>query len=929
MGTGIIPTAGAQTMNLLGRRAERGAVENLLVAAKAGRSGVIVVRGEAGIGKTALLAHTRDRATAEGFRVEECVGVEAETPFAFAGLHQLCAAQLDRIDALPAPQQSALGVALGLRDGPPPDRFLVALAMLSLLTEAAEEQPLLVLVDDAQWLDQASVQVLAFVARRLTAERVAVVFAARDVEGVHVDMLAGLDPVLHLTGLDDADSRTLLADGVHTTLDDSVRTRILAEARGNPLALLELPRSALATGWAGGFELPDALSVPRRVEETFRRRSAGLSDGAQMILLLAAADPTGDALLLWRAVEHLGMDRADAVPAEASGLLEIRGRVQFRHSLVRSAVYRAAASDDRRRAHAALAAATDPHLDPDRRAWHRAQSVLGTDEDAAQDLERSAARTLARGGAAAAAAFLQHAAELTPSPLRRATRALEAAHAKHDAGEFAAALDLATIAASGPLDDLQRARVQLLRARLAFHRTEGVDAPGLLLAAAATLAPLDPSLSRETYLHALDAAMIIGASGETRGVAEVARAALAAPPTPTSPLPADQLLDALVVTFTQGYAAGAPLMLGALEAFRDHGFDGEAVGEMGSRRWMWLATRSAAGFYDAERGRELALRNVRLARELGALTTLPGALAALAGTFVLTGELALASEAAEEGAAITEATGALPQPFGELMVAAWCGREAETLRLFTTRTQTARAESAAVATAHYALAVLHNGRGDYEAAAAAAERACRTDETSNSSISLPELVEAAARAGDRELAESALAELCLRAEASGTDWALGLAARSRALVHADDTAEAHYRDALEHLRASGITGHLARTHLVFGEWLRREGRRQEAREQLRIAHDALAAMGAEAFADRAARELRATGETPRKRATQPATSLTAHELQIARLVATGATSREVGAQLFLSPRTIEAHLRSIFRKLGISSRRQLRDLPLP
>lgn len=885
-----------------------------------------MVHGEAGIGKTALLDHAREHALAAGFRVEGCTGVEAETPFAFAGLQQLCTSLLDGVGTLPQPQEAALAVALGLREGAVPDRFLVGLATLNLLTEAAEERPVLWLIDDVQWLDQATAQVLAFVARRISAERVALVFGRREDTEVHVDVFADLEPALRLTGLDETDALLLLAEEFRTPFDEGIRGRILAEARGNPLALLELPRSL--KGWAGGFEPPDALSVPRRIEETFRQRSTGLSEGAQMLLLLAAADPTGDAPLLWRAVENVGMDREDAAPAEASGLIEIRARVQFRHPLVRSAVYRAATPAERRRAHAALAAATDRQGDPDRRAWHRSQSVLGTDEDAAQELEHSAARTLARGGAAAAAVFLQRAAELTPAPVDRARRALEAAHARHDAGEFTAALELATMASAGPLDALQRARLQLLRARLAFHRAEGSDAPGMLLDAAETLAPLDASLSRETYLHALDAAMIIGGTGEKRGAKEVARAALAAPAPPGPPLPADELLDGLVATFTEGYAAGAPAMHRALEAFRARGFDGQAVGQMGSRRWMWLATRSAAGLYDAHVGRELAIRNVRLARELGALTTLPGALAALAGVLVLSGDLARAGEVAAEGAAITTATGAIPQPFGQLVLAAWCGREDETLRLHALGAggSAVRTEGAAIATAHYALAVLHNGLGNYSAAVAAAVRARQTDEISNSSITLPELVEAAVRADERAIAETALAEFCMRADASGTDWALGLAARSRALVSADETAEGQYREALERLRASGMNGHLARTHLVFGEWLRRDGRRQDAREQLRIAHDSLSSMGAGAFAARAARELRATGENPRKRSVQPASSLTAHELQIARLVATGATSKEVGAQLFLSPRTIEAHLRNIFRKLDITSRRQLKDL---
>lgn len=920
--------AEAELRELLGRRAEREAIEHLLESARGGRSRSLVLRGEAGIGKSALLAHARESARSSGFRVESCVGVESETPFAFAGLHQLCSPMLDHIGTLPTPQQEALGVALGLREGAAPDHFHVGLATLNLLTEVAEDDPLLCLIDDAQWLDQASALVLGFVARRLAEERVGAIFALRDVGHAQIDVFTDLEPELRLDSLGERDARMLLAEGVHAPLDDAVRDRILAEARGNPLALLELPRSTKAEEWAGGFESPGVASVPRRVEETFRERSAGLTADAQTLLLTAAADPTGDARLLWRALDVIGADHAASEAAEASGLLEIDTQVRFRHPLVRSAVYRAASPAERRRAHAALAVATDAQVDPDRHAWHRAQAVADVDEDAASELERSAARTLARGGAAAAAAFLQRSAEISPDAGSRAGRALDAAHAKHDAGAFDAALDLAAIAAVGPLDALQRARLELLQARLAFHRREGSDAPGMLLDAALTLAPLNGSLARETYLHALDAAMIIGGSGEKRGVKEVASAALAAPPPPRAPSPADELLDGLVVAFTEGYAVGVPVVRRALEAFREHGFDGEAIGQMGSRRWMWSAARAAAGLFDDETVRVLVERNVRLAREAGDLATLPGALAALSATLALCGDLRQAAELAEEGAEISHATGAVAQPYARLIVAAWRGEEQETTRLFAATGRRARMRKGGTltATANYALAVLHNGRGNYPAAVAAAVRATRPHEFSNSGIALPELVEAAVRADERELADSALAEFCRRAEASRTPWALGLAARSRALVARDDSADELYRESIDLLSACSVKGDLFRTHLLYGEWLRRRGRRQEAREQLRIAHDSLAGMGAEAFAARAARELVATGESPRRGSGEPTDTLTAHELQIARMVATGATSREVGTSLFLSTRTIEAHLRSIFRKLGITSRRQLKEL---
>jgi DNA-binding CsgD family transcriptional regulator len=912
---------------LVGRRAEHEAVERLLVRAPEGRSGVLLLHGEAGIGKTALLQHVRAAAASSGFRVADAVGVESETEFAFAGLHQLCSPLLERAGALPEPQQAALGVALGLRGGPPPGRFLMGLAVLSLLAEVAEDGPLLCVVDDAQWLDQASAQVLGFVARRVSAERVVLVFAQRD----PVDpTLAGL-PALRMGGLSDAEARTVLAAAVRAPLDDVVRDRIVAEARGNPLALLELPGSASAARLAGGFELPDAVNVPRRVEDGFRRRAGSLPPDTQLLLVVAAAESTGDAALLWRAAAHLGIARETAAPAEAAGLLEFDSRVRFRHPLVRSAVYQAAAPSDRRRAHGALAAVTDPQADPDRRAWHRARAVLGPDEEVAAELERSAGRARARGGSAAAAAFLQRAAESTPDPAHRAGRALEAAHAQHEAGASGTASELLAVAAAGPLDALQGARLELLRARIAFDRTRGSEVPGMLLEAARRLAPLDAALSRETYLHALDAAIITGGPGEGRGLSEVAEAARAAPAPPGPPEPADVLLDGLVTTFTRGFAAGAPELRLALEAFRADVSSTGPPCEGDIPRWLWLASRTALRLFDDELLHVLAHRHVRLARDAGALAALVPALPFLSSVSVLAGELALATELIAEEAAIRQITGGVPLRFGRLALAAWQGREAETVVLHTAavREATARGNRAEIALAEYGSAVLRNGLGDHAAALDAAERACAHPDATHTSTALPELVEAASRAGQPGRATAALEQLEMRARASGSRWALGLAARSRALVSTGPAAEEQYREAVDQLRGSRMMTDLARAHLVYGEWLRRGGRRRDAREHLRTAHEMLSGTGVGAFAARAARELRATGEHPRERSARATDVLTAQELHIARLVATGSTSREVGAQLFLSPRTIEAHLRSIFRKLHITSRRQLRDLPLP
>ncbi|HEX5917166.1 MAG TPA: AAA family ATPase [Nocardioides sp.] len=912
-------------VDLMGRRAEREAVERLLAEARDGRSGSLVVRGEAGVGKTALLEHAGTVAALSGFRVETSIGLQSESQFAFGALHQLCTPLLGRLDALPEPQQIALRVAFGQQAGAAPDRFLIGLAVLNLLSEVAEEGPLLCIVDDAHWLDEASAQVLTFVARRLAAEQLAMLLCVRDpTDDGDLRSVVGL-PDLRLTGLGESDARALLAAAVRTPLDDEVRDRIVAEARGNPLALLELPRSAPPARLAGGFELPHALSVPRRIEEMFRQRSRDLPSETQLLLLLAAAEPTGDAAVLWRAAEKLGIEPETAAPAEAAGLLEIDSRVRFRHPLVRSAVYRACSEPDRRRVHGALAAATDPQSDPDRRAWHRARAVLGADEEAAADLERSAGRARARGGLAAAAAFLQQATDLTPDPADRARRALEAALAKHDAGASESARELLAIAAAGPLDALQSARVDLLTAQVSFHLTRDRDAPRMLLDAARALAPLDALLARETYLHALDAALVHGGGAAVN----IAEAATDAPAPGPAERPVDQLLDAVTTTLTGGFVQGAPELRRALESFRDVPREGPRQ-HHDSDRWLWLAARNAVGILDDELVHVFANRNVDLARAAGALASLPAALGFLCITSVLEGRLGRAAELAAEATALTADIGGVPLHHYHVILHGWRGDEEETTALHdrVAKDHTYSTDGGEALLSQYAMAVLHNGRGNYAAAQAAAARACDSLEPSLSSASLPELVEAGVRTGDRAGAAAAADELSLRADAIRTPWALGLAARSRAMVSPAAEAEEHYRRALDQLDECRMTVYLARTHLVYGEWLRRENRRQDARDRLRTAHEMLSDMGTLAFAARAARELRATGEHPRKRVADPTDALTAQEKQIARLVATGATSREVAAQLFLSPRTIEAHLRNIFRKLGITSRRQLKGLQL-
>jgi DNA-binding CsgD family transcriptional regulator len=901
----------------IGRTSERQVLDRLLENVRGGQSAVLIIRGEAGVGKTALLRYCARQAS--GFRVAQIAGVEAEMELPFAGLHQLCAPMRARVDALPEPQRDALSVGLGLSSGNAPDRFLVGLAVLSLLSAVADERPLVCFVDDAHWLDGASSRVLGFVARRLLAESVAIVFAAR--EPGSKPELEGL-PELPLGGLDDEGARALLARAIPGRLDDRVRDRIVAETGGNPLALLELPRGMSAAELAGGFELPAAADLPGHIEDHYLRRVGALPEATQRLMLLAAADPVGDATVVWRAAQTLGIGTSALAPAKGGELLEIGARVRFRHPLVRSAAYRAASPDDRQRVHEALAEASDPEADADRRAWHRALAAAGLDESVADELEHSAGRAQRRGGLAAGAAFLERAAGLTVDPAGRARRALAAAQAKHQAGAPEAALALLASAQVGPLDNLQRAQAEVLRAEMAFTSNRGSDAPPLLLNAAKQLEPLDVTLARETYLEALMAAQFAGrfAGGAALEAAEAARAA---PPSP-SPRAPDLLLDGLAMMLTDGHTAAAPLLKDALRAFRD----GDIVAN-GGFRWLWLAEEAAIELWDHDTWCQLAVREIQLVREAGALTVLPLALSANIVARIFAGELAAAASLIDEVKTSAEATGSRLAPYGSLILAAWRGREADLSRLVeaTLEEVVPRGEGIGVTTTQWVSALLHNGLGRYESALASAlqvlEPPGRLDATVN--WVLPELVEAAARSGHAELAHDALHQLSEMTRASGSDWALGLEARSRALLSEAAAAEHLHREAIERLGRTRVRGEQGRAHLLYGEWLRREGRRTDAREHLRTAHRMFTGMGMEAFAERTRRELLATGETVRRRRAETRDELTPQEEQIARLAREGLTNSEISGQLFLSPRTVEWHLRKVFTKLGLSSRMSLHD----
>src|SRR6516164_4004634 len=662
-------TRSGPTPALVDRQREREALDSLVQDLRSGRGRALVVRGEAGVGKSALLEYAAGAAA--DMRVARAAGVESEMELAFAGVHQLCAPLLDHLERLPAPQRDALGIAFGLRGGGAPDRFLVGLAVLTLLSEAGD-RPLLCLVDDAQWLDRASAQVLAFVARRLLADPVGLLFAARDPG----EQLGGL-PDLQVRGLREEDARGLLGSVVPFRLDERVRDRIVAETRGNPLALLELPRGLSAAELAGGFEVPGTPTLASRIERSFLRQLQSLPVKTQRLLLAAAAEPIGDVTLLWRAAQWLGVESDAAVPAEAAGLIELGARVRFRHPLLRAAVYRAAPLPDRREVHRALAEATDPHADPDRRAWHRALATTWPNETVARELEGSAARAQGRGGVGAAAGFLQRSAELTPDPARRGARALAAARAKFAAGAPDAAYELLAVAELGRLDELQRAELARLRAQMAFAERCGSDAPQLLLDAAKKLGPLDSGLARETYLEALGAAISAGRLGRGLTVlqaAEVARAA--APSAPQPPRPLDLLLDGAATRLTEGYVAGVPPLRRALDALGRYGGRTEA-GIMG---WLPLAA-IAPELWDDATWHELTARAVGLAREAGALAVLPVALTYRAAVDVHAGEFGAAAGLIEEANAIVAATGGAPLGYISMILAAWRGGETRALEL--------------------------------------------------------------------------------------------------------------------------------------------------------------------------------------------------------------------------------------------------------
>jgi DNA-binding CsgD family transcriptional regulator len=918
---------------LRGRDGECETLRGLISTVRSGSSQVLVLRGEAGVGKTALLQYVIEQAS--GFRCVQVAGVESDMELAFAGLQQLCAPLLKHLDALPEPQREALNVAFGRGVGATPDRFLVGLAVLSLMAAAADDEPLLCVIDDAQWLDEVSVQTLAFVSRRLLADPVALVFAARD---TGAEALGGL-PELAIHGLSDGDARELLDSVMLGGIDPRVRDRIVAETRGIPLAILEVPRSVSASELSGGFWIAGKRSSAAAIEEGFVDRIRSLPDPTQRLLLLAAAEPVGDAALFLRAAAQLGIPVDALGPAEAAGLIEFGPRMRFHHPLMRSAAYRAADLPDRRAIHRALADATDLRSDPDRQAWHAANAAAGPDDAVAAELEASAERAQGRGGIAAAATFLERATALTSDPALRGARALAAAQAKRDAAAPQAAYELLAIAELGELSDLQKAQVARLRAQMEFARSRGGDSGASpisatarqLLDAANKLEKLDSYAASETYAESIAAMLYAGRLGEPGVLADAADAARSTlRRATTAPRAIDLMLNGIAERITGGVnAAAAPLRV-ALEAMCELA----QSNDLQVRRWMVpafpiLQESAAHELWDDAIVDQLSAAVVRQARDAGALDVLPRALVYRAGFHLMAGEFAAATTLIEEANSISASTDHLaPVRYHSLLLTAWRGDPSEALKVIegAAADGSARGEGRLLGLTGYATAVLYNGLGRYDEALTAAREACRYEDLGFHGWCLFELIEAAARSGDDETAASAVQRFEEKDGASGTDWRLGALANARALVADDDHADPLYTEAIERLERTRVVVHLARARLHYGEWLRRVNRRVDARRALTEAHEMFTRMGAQGFAERARRELVATGQKVRKQPVGSGGQLTAQEAQIARLAGDGLTNQEIGAQLFISTHTVEWHLRKVFVKLGITSRRQLRTV---
>jgi DNA-binding CsgD family transcriptional regulator len=901
---------------LVGRDGERRLLDARVAEARSGLSAALVVRGDAGIGKTALVADAVTSAT--GVQVVQVAGVESEMELPYAALHRLLLPSLPDAPALPGPQHDALSAAFGLIPGPVPDRFLIGLGTLTLLAGSARATPLLCVIDDAQWLDQASLAVLIFVARRLFADGIAMFFCVRDAPE-YLEPFSGL-PELCLRGLAEAHCLDLLGR-LAGPVDRHVAQRIMTAAGGNPLALAEFARELTPAQLSGDELASGPLPLSDRLEARYLRQVRALTPAAQQMLLLAAADPSGDPVLLDRAAAQVGLSPAD-LGEEISPFLTLQPAVAFRHQLIRSAVYGGCAAAARRVAHRALAQVTDQAADPDRWSWHLAAATLDPDDDIAVQLERCAGRARGRGGFAAESAFLTRAAELTPDPERRGARLLAAAEAALAAADYQRCLAL--LAWAEPLLSGVPARAQAARIRGACLGPLGhtADAPAVLAAAARDLEPFDGRLARDTWLGALAAAWL--ALGYTRGttLTEIATRALVAPqPEPGRKAIDDLILDGLATRVAVGYTAAVPILR---RAFADVDTCDLPVTEVTLQ--PLLCHISALELWDLDSGRTLLLRLAERNRAQGALLGLWLCLLTLSHKEAWAGRFAAGDAYYSEALAIGDAIGLQPlTSFRNIEADALRGRDDEVRASAASLMGMAEGVGggSTLTTCRISLVLLDIGRGRYSDALAAGRLVFDEDAPGFGNQILPELVEAAVRAGDPGTARLALDRLATRALASGTSWARGVLARSRALLASADDAEAHHQDAIALLRQARMPLDQARAHLLYGEWLRREKRRSDAVSQLRTAHGMFASMSSAGFAERARIELRAAGARPGQHAAEQPRALTPQEEQVARLAARALTNREIATRLFISESTVAYHLRKVFRKLDVTSRREL------
>ncbi|MEI9514453.1 AAA family ATPase [Agromyces sp. CCNWLW213] len=901
---------------MLGRARERSLVEGLLERTRKGAGGALVITGDPGIGKTVLLDHGVGAAV--GFRVATATGVQAERELPFAGLQRVLSAVPDAADRLPESQGDAIRVALGGADQPAPRPFVLGMAVLGLLREAARDGPVLCAVDDVHWLDASSVQVLGFVARRVERLPVAMLFVKR--AGLDVAGVDGI-PTLALGGLDETDSRVLLRSIAGGPMDEEVMARILAESGGNPLMIQEGTRASLVHGLEREPG-PDARALPvvNRLEQAFGSRIAQLPEPAAVVLLLAAADPTGDPRLIARAANGIGRSIDDLEAAEAAGLVRIGRRLTFEHPLVRSAAYGRASPEELRRVHAALAEATDRQRDPDRRAWHQALGTFGLSETAAAALEQSAGRAGARGGFLAAAAFYERAVHLAESPATRLRCAVAGATALELAGAQPRALRMLTEARRDADDPADRARLDVVRGRLLFTLERSERPVELFLSAARTLAEFDRAASREAYLDALSAATLAASGEDGSGIRSIAEGTRAAPPpAPGERRTVDRLLDVMRDLVVAEPAASLPLLRRHLLEFSD------VSEEPGIRaRWLWIASRLAAIGWDDARWSAFIDEGAATARAAGALTAVAATITTGVSLELLRGRGARARELADEALEIWDSIAIPRAAYGVGAIAAWEGEpEGEDLLRAALDDGEQRGEGMVRPFVHWARALHAVGGMRYDEGLTHALAATRYPLVIvYSTWALVEAVESGARGGDRAAAEQAMQRLAVSTEASGSDWALGVRARSAALL-ADrpEEAERLHLEAIDRLLRTGLRAEQARGELLYGEWLRRQRRRADARVHLDRAHAAFAEMGAHAFRRRVEGELAALG------AAAPAATesgeLSTQEIVVARLASEGLSNAAIATRMHLSASTVDYHLRKAFRKLGISSRARL------